>query len=178
MKLKYIDLIGKTFGELKVIEYEGHKQRHYWKCLCSCGKERILQQEYFVGGHCVSCGCRKKRRGFRSTAFKGFGEVPLKYYNNIRRRSKGIHKFSVSIKYLWNIFLKQNRKCALSGLLISLEVFNTSEQTASLDRIDSSKGYIKGNIQWVHKNINKMKQSFDDNYFIKMCKQVAENHKN
>ena len=47
--------------------------------------------------------------------------------------------------------------------------------TASLDRIDSSKGYIQGNIQWVHKRINQMKWDSEENDFINWCKLVA-NH--
>lgn len=45
--------------------------------------------------------------------------------------------------------------------------------TASLDRIDSSKPYIIDNIQWVHKDINFMKRTYSHDYFIKLCKLVA-----
>jgi hypothetical protein len=45
--------------------------------------------------------------------------------------------------------------------------------TASLDRIDSSKSYNKNNIQWVHKDVNKMKWAFNQNHFIKFCKLIA-----
>ena len=48
-----------------------------------------------------------------------------------------------------------------------------SSTTASLDRIDSSKGYVIGNVQWVHKDINIMKNKFDNQYFIDMCKKIA-----
>ena len=44
---------------------------------------------------------------------------------------------------------------------------------AQLDRIDNDKGYIIGNIQWVHKDINKMKWKFNINKFIQMCREVA-----
>jgi hypothetical protein len=49
--------------------------------------------------------------------------------------------------------------------------------TASLDRIDSSRGYTLDNIQWVHKDLNKMKTNYPNDYFIKMCKYVANNNK-
>jgi hypothetical protein len=45
--------------------------------------------------------------------------------------------------------------------------------TASLDRIDSDKGYAEDNVQWVHKKINSMKQTMRDELFIEMCKRVA-----
>ena len=45
--------------------------------------------------------------------------------------------------------------------------------TASVDRIDSTKGYLKGNVQWVHKSINQMKSNRTDEEFIALCKAVA-----
>jgi hypothetical protein len=45
--------------------------------------------------------------------------------------------------------------------------------TASLDRIDSSKGYTLGNIQWVHKWVNLMKQDMTDQEFIEWCKTIT-----
>jgi len=45
--------------------------------------------------------------------------------------------------------------------------------TASVDRIDSSIGYVMGNIQWVHKDINKMKSDFSQELFIAWCGLVA-----
>ena len=45
-----------------------------------------------------------------------------------------------------------------------------------MDRIDSTKGYIKGNVQWVHKTVNIMKNTFDNTLFINLCKKIAENN--
>ena len=53
------DWIGKQFGELTVIAYDGKRNRkHYWKCRCSCGKETSVCQSSLLGGHTTSCGCR------------------------------------------------------------------------------------------------------------------------
>ena len=76
------------------------------------------------------------------------------------------------------MFLKQNKKCALSGVLLSFNTIaknQTSKKTASLDRIDSSKGYIEGNVQWVHKKINDLKSNFDEDTLIKMCNLISKN---
>jgi hypothetical protein len=88
------------------------------------------------------------------------------------------YSICVDIKYVWNLYLQQNKKCALSGLPIEFAIANkkSSETTASLDRINSTKGYVEGNIQWVHKNINIMKNVYEQNYFIFLCKLIAENN--
>ena len=53
------DWIGKQFGELTVISYDGKRnQKHYWKCRCSCGNEVSVCQSSLLGGHTASCGCR------------------------------------------------------------------------------------------------------------------------
>ena len=40
--------------------------------------------------------------------------------------------------------------------------------------MNSIKGYIEGNIQWVHKDINMTKQSLSSEEFIQLCKDVAK----
>ena len=78
------------------------------------------------------------------------------------------------------VYLIQNGKCALSGIDIPLlknpkTKAQRESQLASVDRINSSIGYVEGNVQWVHKDINLMKNKFDQNYFIKMCKKISKN---
>ncbi len=71
-----------------------------------------------------------------------------------------------------NIFKAQKCKCAISGLPIRLGAM--LYKTASLDRIDSSKGYVISNVQWVHKDINRMKNNFNQEYFVGICKIISE----
>jgi hypothetical protein len=82
---------------------------------------------------------------------------------------------TVTIEYAWDLFLKQDKKCALSG--ISLEISGTGKyNTASIDRIDSSKGYEPDNVQWVHKDINFMKGILSQEYFIDLCRKIHMNN--
>lgn len=53
------DWVGKQFGDLTVIAYDGKRdKKHYWKCKCSCGNETIVCQSSLKSGHTISCGCR------------------------------------------------------------------------------------------------------------------------
>lgn len=75
---------------------------------------------------------------------------------------------------VWELFLKQERKCALSKEEIRFPSnYKDKTGTASLDRIDSNLGYVEGNVQWVHKDVNKMKSDFSEEYFICWCKKIA-----
>jgi hypothetical protein len=77
-------------------------------------------------------------------------------------------------QHAWDLFLKQNKKCVLSGLPIEFKARRKGHNTASLDRINSNEGYVDGNVQWVHKDINWMKNTFSQQHFVDMCKKVAD----
>lgn len=97
-----------------------------------------------------------------------------KYQNNALKRNLD---FTLTIDDLWNLYLFQNKKCAITGVDINIVNAtingNYHLQTASLDRINSSEGYVKGNIQWVHKIINSLKSDFKNDEFISLCHLVA-----
>lgn len=83
-------------------------------------------------------------------------------------------EFNVSIEDLYDLFLKQNKKCKFTGLEISLKSDSSgNKKTASLDRINKDRPYELQNVQWVHKDINFMKNSLSDDRFVELCKLVA-----
>ena len=52
------DWVGKQFGNLTVAAYDGRRGgKHYWRCLCKCGKEAIVCQSNLKSSHTRSCGC-------------------------------------------------------------------------------------------------------------------------
>jgi hypothetical protein len=70
--------------------------------------------------------------------------------------------------------LEQKGICALSGEPIYFGKYRKHETTASPDRIDSTKGYVMGNVRWVHKYVNTMRNNKSDKEFIEWCKKVFE----
>jgi len=188
-KPKY-DLVGKKFGKLTVIEFTGIKDNpshhgtrsSFFRCLCDCGKEYEVSGIYLKSGNIKSCGClihdKVKEKHQR---WSGYGGISGSTWNKIERNAKNNRRakrrnleFTITKKYVWELFEQQKGKCALSGKDIILDIGSkTNLQTASLDRIDSEKGYIPGNVQWVHKDVNFMKQDFDEKYFLDMCRTIV-----
>jgi len=118
---------------------------------------------------------------FNNNRKLAYEDIRIDYWNSLISGAKRRNfDFSISIEYAWSILIKQNKKCALSGIELSFctsRLDKTSLQTASLDRIDSSKGYIEGNIQWIHKKVNKMKMNTEEKEFIEFCKLIANNRR-
>jgi len=98
----------------------------------------------------------------------------MTYFSSLKRGADGGKgrkpvDFNISIEYVAVLLdEKQEGKCALTGLPISIK-----DRTASLDRVDSSKGYIEGNVQWLHKDVNMMKRHYSTTYFKHLCSLVA-----
>jgi hypothetical protein len=94
-----------------------------------------------------------------------------------KKRRLKFDGIGLSKQWLFSLYLKQNKKCALTGLSIAFAETNIGhdkgESSASLDRIDSSMGYVQENVQWVHKDVNMMKQGFSEDYFKSICKAIC-----
>lgn len=176
------DITGMKFGKLTVECYLGSRfysgrKRRFYKAVCECGGSIELPGDSIKYGKTSSCGCLKWQFGPNNPKWGGHGEISGNYWDHILRGAKNrSYIVTVTIEDAWDLFLKQNRKCALSGLSLTFGVLKEEEKTASLDRIDSKDGYTLENVQWVHKDINRMKQHFNESRFINLCKIVA-NHK-
>lgn len=80
--------------------------------------------------------------------------------------------------YLKELWEKQNYTCALSGIKMTTLFFKGRVNTnMSVDRIDNSKGYIKGNIQLVCMAINQMKNDLSQEALLFFCNKIIENEK-
>jgi hypothetical protein len=120
------------------------------------------------------------KRGPDHPQWNGHGEISGRwfYHHVTRERFQGDRTrvpVEVTIEQIWDLFLKQERKCALTGMELTISP-TAQYNDASIDRIDSSKGYVIDNIQWVHKHVNMMKRTYSQDYFIAMCKKVAEHN--
>lgn len=175
--------IGKTIYGLTILSVQQNGRRCYVECKCECGKTCVKRRDGITSGRVRYCSAKCTRIknntlmfGSRNSAFKGIGKVGSCFYRNIIRGAKRRNlTFDIDIEYISMLFDKQKGRCALSGLPISFGPIRSSATTASLDRIDSSKGYVDGNVQWVHKLVNRMKMDISQETFMNICCAVADN---
>lgn len=190
------DIAGQTFGHLTAVKvldpytyYDKKRKktiyRSIWLFRCICGKE-VKRSRIQIELHTKnppSCGCQSMK-GNEHPYWKGVGEFSKTHFTAIKNSSiRRKMEFNLTMDYLWDLFLKQKRTCAISGTELQFGTYAVVRDkenrmpTASLDRIDSTKGYVKGNVQWVHKIINLMKMDLSEPDFLKWCQTVVEHTK-
>ena len=184
---KLIDLTGRRFGSLVVLERAGtdyvgtHRQaKPTWRCRCDCVQIVIVRGYRLTRGltkRCKACGHERLTTGGpQHSSWKGCGQLSGAYWRIVcagaTTRSIVV---DLTIEQAWRLYEQQRGRCALTGTELSLSRTGKGQtQTASLDRIDSKRGYELDNVQWVHKRIQLMKNYLDQDEFVAWCALVAE----
>lgn len=180
MDTKHKPEIGKKYGTWTIISSEvkkggnstsGKDRMAYWLCQCECGREAWKGAHLLDSGKVQSCKSCCRKLTYKN-AFS------LSYIRRVNDRAKiSGFEFDIDAEYVWQLYEQQHHKCALSDIPISFREnwHGGISQTASLDRIDNTKGYIKGNVQWLHKDVNNMKHVHDQSYFLELCRKITNN---
>lgn len=172
---EYPEYIGKTFQNLTIMKCLGlnDKGKTYFEYKCKCGNtgEILLTNIDKI----ISCGCDRKAGSKKHLNYEEITHIM--WTRSVLGANKRSLEFSVTKEEAWEVFLNQQRKCAISGVDLIMEgnikKYSSRSGNASMDRKDSTKGYTKDNIQWVDKKINIAKMNMEDSEFIAMCKRVA-----
>ena len=168
--------IGDKFGKWTVISepIRGIRTNNIvYQCQCECGNTSYLSSYELRSGKSTQCmECGHKQAQDKHSSEYNVGSLTQTKFCKIRKCAFARNiEFNVSMDYLWKLYLLQDRKCALTGDPLP----NINE--ASLDRLDSTKGYIKGNIQWVTKQANISKHTLSMSELYEFCRKVL-NHAN
>lgn len=185
MKRVDIDALAGTF---KVVEV-GTGKTAYGRETCTvvcerCGATREHPRHRFFNEPPV-CACSTKRKsGPGSVGWKGHGPIGASWWSHWvakARKPRARGRFltvTITHEQAAALLEKQGGRCAFTGEPLTFAPRKSrrmaSRQTASLDRIDSSKGYELGNVQWVHKTVNIAKQALTDAEYVEWCRRVVE----
>lgn len=170
-------MIGEKFGSLTVLS----QQKSKFICECEkCGQRCLMKRFAIYWGVCL-CEMSKQQKKKILIDDKNREEVikldkkkrnkkspkTLIYLKKVKSSAESRKiEFNIKPLYCYKLFKEQNGKCKISGIPIAIG------ENASLDRIDSSKGYIEGNIQWVLREINIMKWTLTMDEFHKMIETI------
>lgn len=172
-----LELTDRAFGSLVVLSRAPGRQgltqkKTQWLCRCECGNVVKVDTADLVRTDAkrrVSCGCMNHRVGMDSHGWTSPNAISSTYWTALTTAAarRGL-RFTLRIEGAYELFRRQEGRCELSGMKIVLN------DTASLDRIDSAKGYTDGNVQWLHKDINRLKSDWPEDRFIEMCGMVTK----
>ena len=120
----------------------------------------------------------KQFSGSDKDAYSPFRETLKK----VRNRSKSKNReCDIDLNYLKEVWEMQKGKCPYLKRELVLPLTDQSHDKsnpnliASLDRIDSSKGYVKGNIQFISTTLNFAKNKYSEDVLlnlIEMCSTI------
>lgn len=134
--------------------------------------------------------CRKNFAPIKNWIAKNGYPIKKDEYSDFRRllsitknrATKGKKDFNLTLEYLKQVWENQKSICPYTGWKLSLDrdsekISTWNRYKASIDRIDSSKGYVEGNIQYVCFMANIAKNTFTEEELLIFCKAVSENRK-
>ncbi len=163
------NLSGIKFGRLKAIEKAGkykNNKSFLWKCLCDCGKEKIILGQNLTEGYTKSCGCLK--REVDNKRIKLLSKINITHGETRGRKAsyeysawRGMKErcLNMSGKDYKNYGLRGINICeewlGEQGFQVFLKDMGRRPQGCSLDRIDNNKGYSHSNCRWADLKIQR-----------------------
>jgi hypothetical protein len=125
-----------------IISKTGYKYST-WKCVCDCGSEFIVTTKAIRKGQ-KSCGCLSKHSRFKPISDEEFFTTMKINHYKISAERRGI-KWVLSREFVSKLI---NGDCNYCGSKPLLENKHRKHRILlnGIDRVDSNKGYVKGNV--------------------------------
>ena len=141
-------LIGKTFGELRVLKRVNDEGNSRYLCRCSCGKEVVLVGAAILAGQQKTCGHVHEKGYEKFSEIKGLGTKDLE-----NKRVEGTSLYAITTKkpknnksgYKGVSYMKNKGKyrayIGLRGKQINLGLYDTAEEAYQARRAGEEKYY-------------------------------------
>lgn len=162
----------KSAKKLAEINRQKKKGREAFYCNLTCaGKDNVDHLHKYAGK--FNANLVSNNRLDKYTEFRWYIK------NVIKNSKKRNQKYDVDLEYLSVVWKSQNGICPFTKQKLELRTHSNKEKaspySASLDRIDNTKGYIRDNIRFVALIFNYARNTFSDEQVLQFCRQVASN---
>lgn len=162
---KLIDLTGRRFGRLVVVERGANRKNGSarWVCKCDCGRITVVNAYHLKSGHTTSCGCfhnenaafiMEKHLMCNTRIYQIWAGIKKRTTHTSCKDSKYYVKKGVDICEAWNEF----------EVFYQWAIENGYDDNLTIDRIDGSRGYSPENCRWVTQKVQCNNKS--NNHFI------------
>lgn len=171
------DLTGKTFGRLTVIERAGSGAggQAMWLCQCSCNKQTVVRGQHLRNGNTKSCGCLHTDTVGLPAGEAGFNKLLRRYKAEGDKRGFSFDLTDDEARALFT------GDCAYCGRQPSQLNYSGSKKAGrcftynGIDRVDSTIGYIPGNVVSCCGRCNSAKSDMTRDEFIELVRAIARN---
>jgi len=173
-----IDLVNQRFGRLVVLNYEGYRKsansgKPYWKCICDCGQECVVEGQNLRSGNTVSCGCYHKEKisGSNCNLYNG-GIEKAEYRRQMQGAKERDLSFNLTFQQVKDFFSKPCYYCNAAPM-----ADNRGYVRNGMDRWNNSIGYELENIVTCCSECNELKGSFNGPEFLTLISKIHNHQK-
>jgi len=128
----------------------------------ACGRELPIGRFETTKDGWTRAQCRECVGTMRNKSVSGSYEMYLRrLLTKARSARKDTHAFEITPEDVIELWEAQQGRCAVSGVILTHHADGTGKKefNASLDRIDSNRGYLRGNVQLVAYRVNLLKHT-------------------
>jgi hypothetical protein len=149
-KIDHQTNIGKKFGKLTVIEVTKTQKYYKYKCVCECGKQRIINSFSVLDGSSKSCGCyqyiNQNRTKVRSDIKHGINSSSVNYVFSTYKRNARLRNLDFNLTKE-QFYLISTKNCIYCGCAPTKASGYSGKKNSpkfiynGIDRKDNKKGY-------------------------------------